>query len=187
MRVISGKAKGRKLKSPFKARPLTDRVKGALFNILRGRIADSSFLDLFAGSGAVGIEAISNGAKSAVFVELNPQNTKVIVENLDKTELTSLAKVLRLDAVSALNLLAKQGLRFDIIYLGAPYEDPALEECLAKISSLNLLAEKGLVIAEHRKQHFVRNKYGMLEVKRENNYGETVLKFYEKSNLSWQF
>ncbi|MFH1577028.1 MAG: 16S rRNA (guanine(966)-N(2))-methyltransferase RsmD [Candidatus Margulisiibacteriota bacterium] len=179
MRVISGKAKGKKLKAPSQARPLTDRAKEALFNILRNKVVDSAFLDLFAGSGAVGIEALSRGAEKAVFVDLDRKAVSIIRENLKNTGLAEQADVYANDAVSALKVLGSKLSRFDLIFLGAPYDSPALESTLEKIGELDLLKRSGVVIAEHRKQHKLLNEYGQLKIFREEKYGETVFGFYE--------
>ena len=184
MRVISGKAKGKKLKAPKHSRPLTDQAKEALFNILRGKIADCYFLDLFAGSGAVGIEALSREAKIAIFVELNRKAVEIIRENLKNTGVSDHAEVYAVDVIRALNLLDRKQAKFDIIFLGAPYDSPGLEKALVKLAETDLLRESGLVIAEHRKQSKLQEAYGNLKSCRETRYGETVLTFYENRDLS---
>ncbi|MFH1347432.1 MAG: 16S rRNA (guanine(966)-N(2))-methyltransferase RsmD [Candidatus Margulisiibacteriota bacterium] len=183
MRVISGKAKGKKLKAPSQARPLTDQAKEALFNILRSKVVDCVFLDLFAGSGAVGIEALSRGASKAVFIELNRKAVGIIRQNLKSTELAELAEVYAIDALRALKIFERKNEKFDIIYLGAPYDSPALEKALVKLGEDGLINESGLLIAEHRKQHKLLDEYGDLKVFREAKYGETVFTFYESSNI----
>ncbi|MBN2058475.1 MAG: 16S rRNA (guanine(966)-N(2))-methyltransferase RsmD [Candidatus Saganbacteria bacterium] len=178
MRVISGKARGKKLKSPPRARPLTDRAKEALFNILQGRIEGIRFLDLFAGSGAVGIEALSRGAAQVVFVEQNRQAVRVIKQNLENTGLGQASGIMPQEVGKALKLLRTQGKRFDIIFLGAPYDSPDLEQALEFLGEDGLIKEAGLVIAEHRRQHKIAAEYGRLNSVRETRYGETVLTFY---------
>ncbi len=141
-------------------------------------------LDLFAGSGAVGIEALSRGAEKAVFVELNRKNAGVIEQNLKATKLIDLAEVLVLDVIKGLKVLSGRGDRFDIIYLGAPYDSPKLLEAMELIGQLELLNKNGVVIAEHRKQHQIAEVYDRLRSFRENRYGETVFTFYENSDIS---
>ncbi|MFC1511055.1 16S rRNA (guanine(966)-N(2))-methyltransferase RsmD [Candidatus Margulisiibacteriota bacterium] len=185
MRVISGTAKGKKLKVPKgKIRPLTDRAREALFNILQSRIADSCFLDLFAGTGSVGIEALSRGATLAIFVELEKSSVRVIRENLENCDVSDRAEVYELDVVRALRILKLKEAKFDIIFIGAPYGSPNLEKALQELSDGNMLRPKGVVVAEHRKQHKLLESYGQLQAAREAKYGETVLTFYEDSNLS---
>jgi len=132
----------------------------------------------------VGIEALSRGASKAVFVELNRKAVSVIRQNLEGTGLKEQAEVYAVDAMRALNLLGRKGAGFDLIFLGAPYDSPSLEEALIKLGSADLLKPSGIVIAEHRKQHNIADKYGKLESFRETRYGETVLTFYENRDLS---
>jgi 16S rRNA (guanine(966)-N(2))-methyltransferase RsmD len=184
VRVISGKAKGRKLKAPSRARPLTDQAKEALFNILKDRVVDTCFLDLFAGSGAVGIEALSRGARLAFFVELNRQAVRVIRDNLETTGFSDQAEVYAVDALRALNIFGRKEAKFDIIYIGSPYDSPVLAKVMEKLGETGLLKGKGVVIAEHRKQHRLEEIYGCLKAFRESKYGETVFTFYENCDLS---
>lgn len=179
MRVISGSKRGLRLKAPkTKLRPLTDRVKEALFNILQNHISGSSFLDLFAGSGAVGIEALSRGAKIAFFVDHDRECVRTILDNLKTTDFLNNSEVFGLDVIKALNVLATKGARFDIIYLGAPYGSPALKKALDNIGISGLLNDKGLVIAEHRTKEAVESKYGKLSKEKDYKYGDTTLAFY---------
>jgi len=141
-------------------------------------------LDLFAGSGAVGIESLSRGAERAVFVELNRKNAVFIKQNLEETKLIERADVLILDVIKGLKVLSGRGDKFDIIFLGAPYDSPKLLEAMELIGQGELLNQNGVVIAEHRKQHQVAEVYGDLKSFRENRYGETVFTFYENSDLS---
>ena len=185
MRIISGKAKGRKLKAPKPGtRPLTDRVREALFNILAPRTADSAFLDVFAGTGAVGIEALSRGARLSIFIEIDRQNLEVIRENLRETGLLDSAEIFAIDALRALKILGKKGAKFDIIFLGAPYGSRALDPCLEFIGASGLLAPAGVAIAEHHKKSSLRETFGRLKKFREERYGDTQLAFYENSDLS---
>jgi len=185
MRIIAGKAKGRKLKVPKlsrnrRVRPLTDQVREALFNILGDRVPDSYFLDLFAGTGAVGIEALSRGAKIAIFVELDRAVVSTIRENLETTQLSDSAEVYSLDALRAIRVLDKKGSSFDIVFLGAPYDSPALEKALELIGGANIIKDKGVVVAEHRAKHVLADEFGILKKARDARYGDTVLSFYMK-------
>ena len=184
MRVISGKAKGKKLKVPKlsrgrRIRPLTDQAKEALFNILGIKVPDSYFLDLFAGTGAVGIEALSRGAKIAIFVELDKRAVSSIRENLAATELDSSAEVYSLEVLKAIKVLDSKGSKFDIIFLGAPYGSPILEKALEKLSGSGLVKDDALVVAEHRAKHEISQNFGNLVRFRDSRYGDTVLSFYK--------
>lgn len=165
-------------KRNWRIRPLTDRVRAALFNILGEKAVGSNFLDVFAGTGAVGIEALSRGAKTARFVELSRPAVSLIRENLRITGFTACAEVYALDAVRALNLFSGRGAKFEVIFLGAPYDSPVLEKVMDKIADTEVLEDDGVMIAEHRKQHALAENVGKLERFREARYGETVLAFY---------
>ena len=183
MRVIAGKVKGLHLKTPkagWRVRPLTDQARGALFNILAEKVGDSSFLDLFAGTGAVGIEALSRGAQVAIFVEMNRQVVALIRQNLELTGFTDRAEVYAVDVLKAVNILSGKGAKFGIIFIGAPYDSPLLDKVLQKIADGGLLAPAGVLIAEHRKQHELAVEYGKLQMFRAARYGETVFEFYKE-------
>ena len=173
------------MKSPRQGRgvrPLTDQVREALFNILADKTFDSYFLDLFAGTGAVGIEALSRGAKLSIFVELNRQVVGVIRQNLELTGFSDRAEVYAVDVLRAVTLLHNKGAKFDLIFLGAPYDSPLLEKVLVKLSEADLVKPDGLIIAEHRKHCQLAASYGRYEQCRSSRYGETILSFYKEKN-----
>lgn len=181
MRIIAGKAKSIRLKTPKQSRgvrPLTDQARGALFNILGDKTAGSRFLDVFAGTGAVGIEALSRGAKIAFFVEISRPVVELLRRNLEITGFRDQAEVYAVEVMRALNIFAGKQARFDIVFMGAPYDSPVLEKALKKMSETEILKPEGVLIAEHRKQHRLQEEYGKLKVLRETRYGETVLSFY---------
>jgi len=180
MRVISGTAKGRTIKVPkTKLRPLSDQAKEALFNILMQKVPGSSFLDLFAGSGSVGIEALSRGAKTAFFVEHDRKSVAVIKENLQLLGFLDASEVFSLDVVKALKIFQKSNGKFDIIFIGAPYGSDALEKAMAFIGENSLLKENGVVVAEHRFKHFLEDSFGSIKKIREERYGDTLFSFYK--------
>lgn len=160
-------------------RPLSDQVKEALFNILRNKVEGSSFLDLFAGTGSVGIEALSRGALLSIFVELDRRTVDIIRENLKDCGFEEQAEVYALDALRAVKILKRKEGRFDIIFIGAPYGSPNLVKVFKELSDGSLLKENGVVVAEHRKQHKIESEIGQLKQVREACYGETVLSFYK--------
>lgn len=185
MRVISGSAKGRKLKAPKgKIRPLSDQAKEGLFNIVQARVSGAYFLDLFAGTGSVGLEALSRGATLSIFVELERSHVRVVRENIADCQLEDRSEVYALDVLKALKILKRKGAKFDIIFLGAPYGNPALEKALEELADGSLLKDNGLVIAECRFKHALAQEFGKLTAKRAVRYGDTILTFYENSNLS---
>jgi len=132
----------------------------------------------------VGIEALSRGAKIAFLVEFDRRAVQIIRENLASTGLADEAEVYAMDVIRAIKIFYKKKAKFDIIFMGAPYDSPWLEKALEKLGEDGLLAEAGVIVAEHRKQHPLRERYANIQVFREVRYGETVLSFYENSHLS---
>ncbi len=153
MRVIAGTARSLPLKSvPDKSvRPTTDKTKETLFNILQPYINSATFLDLYAGSGAIGIEALSRGAKRAVFVEQARPAQRCIEENLRFTKFEDRSVLLRGDVDSYVSNLSRKGEKFDLIFLDPPYESGKEKETLRRIAEGELLAEGGIIIVEASK------------------------------------
>ena len=151
MRVIAGTAKGFRLRAPAgdATRPTLDRLRETLFNILMPQLPQSRFLDLFAGSGANGIEALSRGAATAVFVDQAPECIQVIRENLEHTRLGDRAEILACDYIRALSMLAERKQKFDLIFLDPPYQAGLTGEALRAIVKGDLLEKDGWVIVEH--------------------------------------
>ncbi|WMI81734.1 16S rRNA (guanine(966)-N(2))-methyltransferase RsmD [Anaerotignum sp. MB30-C6] len=178
MRVIAGAAKGRKLQTieGLSTRPTTDRIKETLFNIIAFDLPECHFLDLFSGSGAIGIEALSRGAKQAVFVEHNPQCQQVIQENLMHTKLDKQARVIGLEVPKALAQLSNEKAVFDIIFLDPPYEAEVTEPALLQIVQGGLLDKDGYIIVERSAQIPLASIPG-LRVLREKEYRTTVMTF----------
>jgi 16S rRNA (guanine966-N2)-methyltransferase len=196
MRVVTGAAKGRKLKGPKTpgTRPIIDRVKTALFDILSWRVEDARFLDLFAGTGGVGIEALSRGAASATFIEMSLPIVKLIRENLAITELSEHAEVLHMDSFKFLHMYATDTHRpasmpvreYDMIYVAPPQYQEMAARALGILDSSPLLAKDGLVIVQiHPKE---RNGVAAAPLSRltqtdERRYGSTLLMFYKERKL----
>jgi 16S rRNA (guanine966-N2)-methyltransferase len=178
MRVIAGEAKGRKLLSVSgqATRPITDRVKESLFNILGRQIVDALFLDLFAGTGSVGIEALSRGARRAVFVERNRQALKVIAENLKRTGLADRAKVVSSDVFKFLR--EEFDAKFDIVYLAPPQYKGLWAKTLLALDGWELLADGGLIIAQIHPKEFTPLDLTSLQLADQRKYGSTLLCFY---------
>ena len=159
MRVISGKCKRMLLRVPsgMHTRPTTDRIKETLFNILQHDIPDSIFLDLFSGSGGIGIEALSRGAKEAVFVDDNKEAVRCIKENLTHTGLTNQGVVMKIDAVNALKRLEKSDYRFDIIFMDPPYENNIMQNMLQILQISRSVKENTMIIMEASLNTSVQN------------------------------
>jgi len=180
LRVISGSARGRKLKVPagLAVRPTADRVKEALFNILRDQVPGCRFLDLFAGSGSIGIEALSRGAGAAVFVETNHRHAAMIKENLKATGLEQCARLIPAKVAEALRLLAEEGQAFNLIFLDPPYLKNLEAVTMADIDRYQLLKPEGLIIVESSKRDCLPESVDSLKLLRTEKYGDTLLSFY---------
>jgi 16S rRNA (guanine(966)-N(2))-methyltransferase RsmD len=181
MRVISGSAKGIKIASvPGKStRPITDQVKEALFNILGSEVVGTTLLDLFGGTGAVGIEALSRGAEHVVFLDINYQAYKVIQKNLQATNLSPYATVLKKDAFVYLRETPTHG--FDFIYIAPPqYQSIWLKAMAALDANPNWSASGSSVIVQiHPKEYVEDLIYTNFAIFDRRSYGDTMLIFYE--------
>lgn len=181
LRVIAGVAKGHKL-TTLKGditRPTMDKVKGAIFNMIAPRIQDADVLDLFAGSGSLGIEALSRGAKLSVFVDSNKQSVNVIKKNLDYTKLSDNAIIINEDVDKIYNILPNGPTKFDIIFMDPPYNKNFVQKTLIFLESNGILKEEGIIIVEHSKQDELPERVGNLERVRDRQYGITIISFYE--------
>lgn len=175
MRVTGGTGRGRRLKVPAAGvRPTSDKVKQALFNILGERIAGEAFLDLFAGAGGVGIEALSRGAERVVFVDTSRGSLNVIKHNIEQSGFSNAAQVV---AAKAESFLQKATEQFDIVFLDPPYAQE-LKPLLELIAGSGVLKSEAVVVAEHFKKQPSPEKAGALTLYREAKYGDTVLAFY---------
>ena len=184
MRIVAGTLRSRQLKSlkGLALRPTSDRLRETLFNILGTRVEGSRFLDLFAGSGAIGIEAISRGAVSAVFVENHSAAVRLIRANLASLRIESGARVMAAEVAAAIRTLEKlPDTAFDFIFLDPPYaEEKQYEGTLRALEKSLLAGESTIVIAEHRKTFALPASLGALERVRILHQGDAALSFYRK-------
>ncbi|HET8908476.1 MAG TPA: 16S rRNA (guanine(966)-N(2))-methyltransferase RsmD [Ktedonobacterales bacterium] len=183
MRVISGSARGRKLKTPksSETRPIMDRVKTALFDILAPDIVGMRVLDLFAGTGAVGIEALSRGADAATFIERSPDAWRLVRENLALTNLSDRAEVLRADAFAFLQQAAATNRRYDLVYVAPPQYAGLAARALAQLDEAPLTETDGLVIVQiDPRERAEVDALTLRQLRRydERRYGSTLLLFY---------
>lgn len=180
MRVITGSAKGRQLKSPGSAtRPITDRVKTSLFNILGTSVMDANVLDLFAGAGSVGIEALSRGARLATFVEVDREALETIRENLRITRLADRAEIVRLDVFKFIAQQANRAEKYDLIYVAPPQYKGLWSKTLEALDTAGLFSEDGTVIAQIHPKEFRELALNSLELTDQRKYGSTLLCFYD--------
>ncbi len=184
LRVIGGTRKGARLRTPsgLGTRPLLGRIKEALFSILDPLIGSREFLDLFAGSGSVGIEALSRGAAACTFVEQDAACVRIIKENLHTLELHNQSNVMRADVRSALRRLDKAARQFDLIFIGPPYGQNLAHQTLIQLARLCVVAPDGIVIAQIGRREILDKRYGELHLFRTKTYGDTTLRFYRRQS-----
>ncbi|MGE5614724.1 MAG: 16S rRNA (guanine(966)-N(2))-methyltransferase RsmD [Bacillota bacterium] len=180
LKVIGGSVGGRKLNSVkgMATRPTSARVKEALFNILAPRIAGSEVLDLFAGTGSLGIEALSRGAERAVFVDKSPGCCSVVRANLENTGFTSCAEVYSMDFSEGIRFLSREGRKFDLVFLDPPYNKNFIQEALNLIEKNDIIRTGGIIAAEHRKSDSLPERCGGLKVVDIRKYGDTMITIY---------
>lgn len=180
MRVITGKARGVQLKTPdgMLTRPTTDRVKEALFSIINFEIPGAKVLDLFGGTGQLGIEALSRGAKSAVFVDAREEACMLIRENLKRTKLEQDAAVVRSDYLDYLGRCREQ---FNIIFLDPPYAEVFLENSLNRITEIDILQSNGIIVTERPLGKELPWELAGYTRSRDYKYGKTLLTIYRKA------
>ena len=179
MRVITGTARGRRLKTPenYDIRPTTDNVKESVFNIIQFDIEGRRVLDLFAGTGQLGIECLSRGAAEAVFIDENTAAVKIVKENLKTCGFT--AAVLQQDALSYLRHCGK----FDLVFVDPPYDSGLYVSVLETINSVDILSDGGIILCESRRENTLPDMYAPYRKKKEYNYGRVKLTVYIKDSL----
>ena len=179
MRVITGKARGIQLKTPegMLTRPTADRVKEALFSIINFDIPGAKVLDLFGGTGQLGIEALSRGAERAIFIDEREEACKIIRENLRRTRFEELGKVVRSDY---LQYLRRCGDKFDIILLDPPYAEVFLENALKCITEIDILQSGGIIVAERPLGKELPYVFDGYTRSKDYKYGNTLLTLYRK-------
>jgi 16S rRNA (guanine966-N2)-methyltransferase len=180
MRVISGQAKGRRLKGPKGAalRPTAARVKEAIFNILPHSLEGLRVLDLFAGTGNLAIEALSRGAIEAWLVDASPGSVRVLRDNLAKTGFSERAKVWTGPVAGIVRRLSTKGERFNLIFLDPPYERGHLGKVIRLIDQGRLLQDEGVLVAEHSVREAVEDHYDGLFLRDQRRYGGTLVSFF---------
>ena len=180
MRVITGSARGRRLGElkGMETRPTTDKVKESIFNCIQFDVEDARVLDLFAGTGQLGIEALSSGAKSALFVDKRADAVKLVRENLALCHLEENAQVICGDSLAA---LGTQSGRFDIIFLDPPYESGLLEQAMEKIAQFDILSPHGIMVAESPQNQTLPELPAPYGLYREYRYGKIKVSIYHRA------
>jgi len=179
MRIISGTSKGRKLVTlkSQSLRPTSDRVKESIFNILREEIEGGMVLDLFAGTGNLGIEALSRGAKKVIFVEKGRHALGLIQRNLAQFGLEEQSEILPTDANRAIGILKQRGKTFDLIFMDPPYEKGLIEETLTKLSSHQIYHRDSILVIEHHRRELLPPIINRWNLIRQRQMGDTVISF----------
>jgi len=183
MRVVAGSARRVNLAAPkgLNTRPTSDMAKEGLFNILSAQIRGKRFLDLFCGSGAIGIEALSRGAKEAVFVENAKPAIAATLQNFIKTKLAEPKQLLQMPVAQAIATLDASGNSFDIIFMDPPYDTSLLTQTLNQLAQTKLLSDNGIIVAETDKEIYEANPVAIpvkLELTSTRVYGRTCFLFY---------
>jgi len=183
MRVISGTARGRRLASfrGDKIRPTADKVKGSIFNIIAsnfGHLDNMMVLDLFSGTGSLGIEALSRGAAKSVFIDENPGSINILKENIDTCGFAERSEIIQAKVESGINLLSKRGNRFNLVFLDPPYEKGLIEKTVEEIINKEILDDSAVVIAEHSVREQPLMEYDGLTLTDRRKYGDTEISFY---------
>jgi 16S rRNA (guanine966-N2)-methyltransferase len=181
VRIIGGALKGRRL-SPLRGqsvRPTTDYLRESIFNILAGRVTGAVVLDLFAGAGSLGIEALSRGASSAVFVEKSAQALKALLRNIAACSLEERCTVVRRDVLRASNFLKATGHRFDLVFADPPYDRGLVQPTLHLVDRVGCVAEGGLVVFEHSLAEALPEQVGRLRQIDQRQHGKTLVSFIE--------
>jgi len=184
MRIISGRNRGQHIQTlkGTQLRPTSDQMRETLFDVLGPRVQGSVFLDAYAGSGAVGLEALSRGAKEVVFVEHHRAATDLIRRNLAALKMEDGFYLMNARVLAALERLDKEGAIFDFIFLDPPYsETREYHQVLRQLGRSRLLTDASFVIAEHSRHYFLEEKYNRLERTRSIRHGDTELTFYRLS------
>jgi 16S rRNA (guanine966-N2)-methyltransferase len=180
MRVITGKAKGHHLKFPkgTKTRPATDLVRGAIFSILQNISSDwAQVLDLFSGSGALGIEALSRGAGWVDFIESEPRCCDTIKENLQNTKLSAQAHVYCCSVEKSVSFLDKE---YNIILMDPPYSDSSIGDFITKLADSRLVGEKTTVVITHSPRLALNPNYAAISLVKEHRHGDSCISIYQK-------
>lgn len=192
MRISGGIAKGRKIASTeyfkkadkeHRLRPTSAKVREALFNILRDKINGAVFVDLFAGTGTVGFEALSRGAGKTIFIENRIERIRMINKIAAQLGFNEKCITIKENAEDFLSKIDSNKNSFDIIFIDPPYHTDLIDKILGIIEKKNIIAENGIIIFEHFKKKLLPEKLGNLRIKKTYRYGDTMLTFYEKVDI----
>jgi 16S rRNA (guanine966-N2)-methyltransferase len=183
VRIIGGSRKGRKLVEWEQQgiRPMRDFVRSALFSILNDFVPESVFLDLCCGTGSVGLEALSRGAASCMFVDVSPDSCAIVRRNLESLDFLTEGRVMEGDAAVMIGELGRRARKFDIVFIGPPYYQELVPSILTSLADGKLLSDDFVVVAEIHHKETAANAYGILERVNVRRYGDNQLLFYRRA------
>jgi 16S rRNA (guanine966-N2)-methyltransferase len=181
LRIIAGKARGRKLISPatMETRPTLDRVKESMFSMIQGYILDSIVVDVFAGTGSLGLEAASRGAKEVYLVDKSPVTFPLLKQNVENLKFQDFCTPLNMDSYEALRMLAKKDKKFDLIFIDPPYCKEMIPEAMKIVKENDLLQIDGLIVTKIDTVEEIFEGYEDLKLTRIKKYGNTTVCFYQ--------
>ncbi|MGG7176029.1 16S rRNA (guanine(966)-N(2))-methyltransferase RsmD [Clostridium paraputrificum] len=181
MRIIAGKAKGRKLIPPatMETRPTLDRVKEAMFSMIQGYIPDAVVVDVFAGTGSLGLEAASRGAKEVYLIDKSSVTFPLLKENVQNLKFEDFCNPLNMDSYEALKMLARKEKKFDIIFIDPPYCKEMIPDAMKVIKEHNMLSEDGIIVTKIDSIEEVYEGYEDIRLTRSKKYGNTTVCFYQ--------
>lgn len=186
MRIIAGERRGRKLVEweDEAIRPMRDFVRSAMFNILSDFVSGAQFLDLFCGTGSVGLEALSRGARSCTFVDRSADACGIVRRNLDLLDFLARGDVLQSDAIGAVETLSRLGRRYDLVFVGPPYYQSLVPRALEALGRGDLLGADPVVVAEIHATESIADAYGALALVDRRRYGDNQLWFYRPIDVA---
>jgi len=181
MRIIAGKARGRKLIPPatMETRPTLDRVKEAMFSMIQGHIPEAVVVDVFAGTGSLGLEAASRGAKEVYLVDKSPITFPLLKENVKNLNFQDFCTPLNMDSYEALRSLAKKEKKFDIIFIDPPYCKEMIPEAMKIVKENDMLVKEGIIVTKIDTIEEIYDGYEDIKLTRSKKYGNTTVCFYQ--------
>ena len=181
MRIIAGKARGRKLIPPatMETRPTLDRVKEAMFSMIQGYILDAIVVDVFAGTGSLGLESASRGAKEVYLIDKSPVTFPLLQQNVENLDFKDSCNPLNMDSYEALRMLAKKDKKFDLIFIDPPYCKEMIPEAMKIVKENDLLQKEGLIVTKIDTVEEIYDGYEDIKLTRSKKYGNTTVCFYK--------
>lgn len=184
MRITSGKLKNRVIlsKEGRQTRPTLERIKESIFSILYDKVVDAKFLDLYSGTGNMSFEALSRGASYAIMIEKDVSALKVIIDNVQRLDLSKYCRAYKNDVLRAIEILKNKNEKFDIIFMDPPYRENLTVKTLLQLSKYDLLEDDGIIICEHGRYENLENNIGEFVKLDEREYNKKIVSFYIRGN-----